>query len=190
LPCDALVFTRGNGLFAARLGRDGRALRGEQPVPVLEGLQVEGVHLVSQYAVADNGTLVYVAGDALDRVEIVSVDRAGGVRPLPVLPRSLGALEASPDGRHLAIILYEESYQVLLVEVDTGRSRVLVEPELANSPVWSPDGSELLFTSRRHGRLCAGWSWRMFWLARLVHQAPEDAVRLFPRCCCPTVVCS
>jgi Tol biopolymer transport system component len=120
-------------------------------------------------------------------VEIVGVDRTGGVRPLAVAPRSFGTMEVSPDGRHLAVALYEEIYQVLLVDVDTGRSRVLAEPDLVNSPVWSPDGAEILFSSRRDGYPCI-----LAWAAaeparpaRLVYRSREDAVRLVLRGCTP-----
>lgn len=94
-----LLVRRGNALWAAALDPAERRLAGE-PVPVLEGVRAG-----SFYSVSRDGTLVYVAGVALEgdaRLAVVGLD--GGRQLLPLAPRDIPQVVWFPDGRTVAFV--------------------------------------------------------------------------------------
>ena len=65
LPTRHLVFMRSGSLWAVPFDQDRLDVRGT-PVPVIEGIRVEGGGAV-QYDVSDDGTLVFVPGSLVNR---------------------------------------------------------------------------------------------------------------------------
>ena len=75
-----LVFVRGGALWAVPFDQEHLDIMGT-PVPVVEGVRVDDS--VVQYAVADDGTLVYFpANVAVSESTLVLVDRQGSVNEL------------------------------------------------------------------------------------------------------------
>ena len=73
------------------------------PAPVLEGV-VTTDQGAADFAVAADGSLVYVPGGAGDRQTVVSVDRQGRASTLPGLPPDrYNDVRVSPDGARLAV---------------------------------------------------------------------------------------
>src|SRR5262249_19256610 len=105
-----LVYTVGSTLYA--LPFDARRLTvTDAAVPVEQNVrrsQTLGQPIsagVSQYALADSGTLVFIPGGAsmfAERRRIVSMNRAGGVTALAIEPKLYTSLRVSPDGKRLA----------------------------------------------------------------------------------------
>lgn len=58
-----------------------------------------------------------------------------------------GAIDASPDGRHVAVSVGSPS-DIWVIELETGRrTRLTFGPSSATSPLWSADGTEIFYRS-------------------------------------------
>ena len=151
-----LVFVRSGALWAVPFNRDRLEPMGN-PVPVVEGVRVEGAGAV-QYALADDGTLVFIQGDAATGTmkSPLWVDSDGNEQPLAVSARDYEGLRLSPDGRRAAVEIEgvgSEGYDVWVAELARGTLQPITREDGPDRyQLWSPDGSQLVFTSRRGGR--------------------------------------
>ena len=106
----------------------------------------------AEVSVAANGSLVYVPGSAIPQSSrtVVSVDREGHALPLPNLPLdAYRYVRVSPDGARLAL---GNQNDVLVYDVEREvRTRLTDHPALDMSPLWTPDGERIIFTSDRAG---------------------------------------
>ena len=135
----------------------------------LKGLDVVGTTrevlngvMTTQFGAADvalaaNGSLVYVPGVAGGSVHTVAlVDRQGHSSPLPGLPPdSYRDVRVSPDGTQVALATQRD-----VLTYDVGRavpSRLTTDPAGDRSPLWTPDGQRLIFTSNRSGYIELFW---------------------------------
>ena len=101
---------------------------------------------------AANGSLVYVPGGAGGggQQTVVSVDRQGRASPLPGLPPdSYRDVRVSPDGARLALATQADVWIYDFARAT--RSRLTTDPAQDRSPLWTPDGQRIIFTSRRAG---------------------------------------
>jgi len=122
------------------------------PSPVLEGVETKATG-AANVAVASNGSLVYVASApaAGGQQTIVSLNREGRASSaLPgIPPDSYRNVRVSPDGSRLALATERDVWTY-----DFGRatlSRLTTDPAEDRSPLWTPDGERIIFTSRRAG---------------------------------------
>ena len=103
-----LVFVRNGALWAVPFDRHRLDIVGEA-VPVLEGVRVENGGPV-QYALADDGSLVYIPGDiggGGTRRGLVWVDSTGE-QPVSVPPREYQSVSLSPDGSRAAVAIFND----------------------------------------------------------------------------------
>jgi eukaryotic-like serine/threonine-protein kinase len=121
------------------------------PVPVLEGVATIAIGAANA-AVAANGSLVYVPGTATagGQRTVVSVNREGRASPLPGLPPdSYRDVRLSPDGARLALATPTD---VWTYDAARGtRNRLTTNAAQNRSPLWTPDGQRIIFTSTRAG---------------------------------------
>jgi len=118
--------------------------------PVLDDVYSTPVDDNSWFSVSDAGTLAYVPGDPNLGV-FAWVDRAGVVTPISEKPASVADPTLSPDGTMAVVEQSDDSLWV--VELRRGIRRRVTQDDERNSayPVWSRDGSRIIFASNRGG---------------------------------------
>ena len=150
LPTGHLTYIHEGTLFAAPFDPDRLELSG-QPVPVLEGVASPGGG-AAQVAISPSGTLVYLPGPAVgDNVPVSWMDRDGKTTALRATSANWSNPHFSPDGRQLALDIFDGSQSDVWV-YDWSRdtlSRVTFDSRLDSKPVWTPDGTRIVFTSNR-----------------------------------------
>ena len=133
-------------------------------VQVVQGVRQTPTTVVD-YAISDNGTLIYVPGTStggLNRSTLVWVDRRGQEEPLAAEPQSYQSPRISPDGSRLAITVNEPGGSDVWI-YDLEReilTRLTFDPATDSFPVWTPDGQRIVFSSGR-----AGAGNNLFWKA-------------------------
>ena len=131
-------------LSAVPFDRDTLTLEG-RPVRLVEGVRV-GLDGAADFAVSDEGRLVYAAVTAGDR-SVGWVDRSG--RLLSVIAESVvGSPRLSPDESRLAVRMDGD---VWIADLERGGLTRLSVEGLNYVPVWMSDGSTVTFASARAG---------------------------------------
>jgi serine/threonine-protein kinase len=123
-------------------------------IPIFEGVQVESLGS-ADFAIADDGTFVYVSGQSVARSTPVWVDREGVA--VPVDPEWTDAVvlqpRISPDGTRAAFTSFDGTGQNLWVkELDRGPATALTsEGSINDGAAWTADSRSLTFSSNRNG---------------------------------------
>jgi len=159
LPTGHLIYALGDGLFAVRFDLDSLAVFGGA-VPLVQGVMRARSDLTASanYGVSEDGTLVYVAGTvaALERT-LVWVDRSGREEPLGVPPRTYVSPRISPDGTRVALDVRDQDLDIWILELARETlTRLTFDPAQDESPVWSPDGQRIAFSSSAGGGGASG----------------------------------
>ena len=105
------------------------------------------------FSASDNGVLVYRTGFVVNR-QLTWFSRTGKqLGTLGTVDFILGP-SLSPDEKRLAIVRADLSKgtDIWLVDVARGtNSRFTFDPAIEGNPMWSPDGSRIVFSSNRAG---------------------------------------
>ena len=163
LPSGHLVYFHDGTLFAAPFDLGRLELTG-QPVPVLEGVTGSSIGSAgAQFAVAGNGTLVYLPGQSVNNDAPISwMDRQGKTTPLRATPANWANILFAPDGRRLALDLFDGKQSDVWV-YDWARdtlSHLTFDPTDDVKPVWTPDGRRIVFASRRADKATVNLYWQ------------------------------
>lgn len=150
-PTGHVVFVREESLWAIAFDVDTLETKGEA-IPLVEGVQVERGG-ATQFALSDNGTLVYVpiggAGGGAARA-LVWVDREGNRTPLEQAQRDFSQPRISPDGRRILLQIAEEGQtDIWLYDIERDTLSRQTLDAISTDPIWTPDGARLTFTSYR-----------------------------------------
>ena len=151
-----LLFLRGATLMAQAFDANGLETVGDA-FPIAVGVQSEPSMARGVFAVSDNGVLAYQTGSAKNGSQLAWFDRSG--KQLGVLGDAAiyGYPQLSPDGKILTVAIVDPqngNQDIWLYEVARGlRTRFTVDPGDERSPVWSPDGSRIVFSSNRKGHI-------------------------------------
>jgi len=140
-----LFYAQGDTLVAARFDPDSLTLR-STPVPVLTGLRTE-IYGFSQWALANNGTLLYAPGISASENPLIWVGDEGQ-QDLQLPQRQKGTFEISPDGKHLLVVEAQSGSKALwLYDLEGGASRKLSsEPDIRGTQLsWMPNGKEIVY---------------------------------------------
>jgi Tol biopolymer transport system component len=147
LPPDRMIYVTEDGsLMVASLDLAAKKITGN-PVAVGQGLRI-GANQSSDFAVSNDGTLVYVTGAAgIDR-ELVWVDRQGKVTEVD--PSWTGRFlhpALSPDGTRVAVTqLIGNNIDIWVKQLDRGPSlKLTFEGTVNQYPAWTPDGRSITY---------------------------------------------
>ncbi len=148
-----IVYVHDGTLFAFPLD-----LKTLQPTgsaaPVVEGVASNRSQGGAQFAVATDGSLIYLSGgvgSAQD--QLVWVDQQGDATPIWDTRQSYGNPTLSPDGTRLAVdVRSEESMSIWIYDLERDvPTRLTFTDGEDGGPNWSPDGEFIYFTSDREG---------------------------------------
>jgi dipeptidyl aminopeptidase/acylaminoacyl peptidase len=151
-PPGYLLFMQQGALFAKRFDAENGQLAGD-PVPIADSVAFDSSFRIGGFSVSETGILAYRGTGS--RQQLVWFDRSGkevGTLGTPD-ENGLEYPELSPDGRRVAVDrTVEENRNVWLIDAARGLpSRFTFDPASAGYPLWSPDGSRIIFTSGRKG---------------------------------------
>ncbi len=152
-PPGYLLFARDRALLAQPFDTNSLRLVGDS-VEVLEDLQFSRADGYGSFTLSEHGELAFQpSATASPRSELVWFNRAGQRLELPVVPGNVAEPSIAPDGKRVAVMLWEDMTSDLwLVDVERGAtSRLTRDPAVDTSPVWSPDGHTIVFSSNRNG---------------------------------------
>ena len=148
-----VVFLRQDTLLAQPFDAKRLQLAGEA-VPI--ATQVASIQDLGFYSVSENGTLGYRTGsnNAAD-LQLSWFDRQGKGTLTPVEPARSSTIKISPDGKRAAILRNGgQNYDIWVVDLLTGGSnRFTFDSAQHQNPVWSPDGNQIAWLSRKE----SGW---------------------------------
>jgi serine/threonine-protein kinase len=153
LSPDILLFGLSDGrVFAVRLDPEKLKVKGD-PVQVLDKVAVDATNGTLQFAVSENGTLVYVPGSSAKR-QIVWVGRDG--KQSQVDSTWLGSFTypaLSPDGSRLALTISGDDGDAVWVKKLPDGSLTRLTPDgPSDRAVWSPDGRSVAYLAARNGK--------------------------------------
>jgi eukaryotic-like serine/threonine-protein kinase len=144
LPSGYLLWVRAGALVAQRLDLEQKALTG--PAVTL-------ADMVTSLSVSATGLVAYRTG-AASRRQLTWFDRSGKALGILGAPdeNNLNDPRLSPDGRRVAVYrIVKGDYDIWLLD-GTRTTRFTFDAANDATPIWSPDGSKIIFASVRRGQ--------------------------------------
>ena len=161
-----LVFAREGVLMAAPFDLTRLEVTGGS-VGVLPDLMQAAYHAGSgadsgaaQFTVSETGTLAYIPGGVARELQnhIVMVDRTGRAEPLPIPTGPFLQPRFSPDGKQIAVFTTGRDQDVWVAGIPRSTFTRLTTEGRNASPVWTPDGTRIVYRSGIRG--VDGLFWR------------------------------
>jgi Tol biopolymer transport system component len=148
-----LLFYRDQTLFAQRFDAKKLELSGE-PTPVLTELEYLPRIQRAVFASSDSGVLVAQrsSGDT-GASQLLWFDRKGQQVGVATKPGVYGNIALSPNGKFVAadaMDLATTNTDLWIYDLENeSAKRLTFDPAIDSTPLWSPDGTKLVFTSDR-----------------------------------------
>ncbi len=149
-----LLFARGDQLMAQRFDPAKGTLSGE-PSSLVKGVMNDASTWHMDASASEDGLLVFGSGGNAD-LQLVWMDRSGKqVGTIADKFTNLQQVELSPQGDRLALQIDTGENDIWVQDLARGvRTRLTFGPVANTSPVWSPDGKWIAYSSSRDGRYC------------------------------------
>ncbi len=149
-PAGYLLFVRDRTLVAQAFDAGSLRLTGE-PVPIVDGIGT-GANGLAHFSVSDNGVLVYSASGG-GFTQLTWTDRTGKHLAQVGVAGNIGTPALAPDEKRVAVRLLDPegtNRDIWVFDLERGtNTRLTFDPGTDTSPVWSPDGSRIAFSSER-----------------------------------------
>jgi Tol biopolymer transport system component len=142
-----LVFASNGTLMAQRADEKSLRTSGD-PVPLAEGIWFNAYRWTGNYSLSDTGLLVFEGGGLAAKSQLTWMDLDGKVVGTVGEPAPNMGLALSPDG-HRALTSVPEPNgfrSIWMYDLTRGvASRFPADGPFAASPVWSPDGTQVVY---------------------------------------------
>jgi eukaryotic-like serine/threonine-protein kinase len=147
-----LLWVRTGTLVAQRLDVERKALTGD-PVTLADPVVFDANSAAGAVSVSTSGLVAYRAGVG-NRRQLTWFDRSGKALGAMGAPdeNNLSALRVSPDGRRVAVSRTVQGNADIWILDGTRTTRFTFDPSVDVFPIWSPDGSRIVFQSNRKGQ--------------------------------------
>ncbi|MGH9837226.1 MAG: protein kinase domain-containing protein [Blastocatellia bacterium] len=146
-----LLFVRAGALVAQPFDASSLKLTGE-PFAVADKVSVNNIGK-GHFSVSDNGSLAYDPTGASNNQQLTWVDRTGKLLETVGTPGVIEYPRLSPDGKRIAVVRRDAqtgTWDIYVIDLARGASsRLTFDPGDDRSPVWSPDGSRIAWSSNR-----------------------------------------
>ena len=149
LASDHLLYTRENTLLASRFDLNNARLLGEPSIIASEvGYDVSIWR--SAFSVSNNGILAFHVGNSGGAIQMQRFDRNGKELGPIGTPDNFGGASISPDGKRVMASITGVETDLWVYDVARGaKSRITFESGSNLSPVWSPDGRDIIYANLR-----------------------------------------
>lgn len=146
-----LVYEREGKLIAVPFDPERLETRGA-PTTVAEGIDDMPVSGLSYYSISAHGALAWLPRAAeAPSASVVALDRDGHVSKLADAPFSLYSGRLSPDGARLTVDPDGACQQIAIIDLAHNRTQQITFEWDNAVPLWTPDGSRLIFRSNVGG---------------------------------------
>ena len=143
-----LLYLRDGVLLAHAFDEKKLEVKGD-PQSVASSVQYALAWFHGSFAAVDDGTLVFLAGETDPRLTLTWNDRAGKELQPAGEPERVFDLRLSPDGTRMAAAIEDAALgtgDLWLYDLEGDvRSRFTFDRSNEDGPVWSPDGTQLVF---------------------------------------------
>jgi len=149
-----LIYLRERTLMAQPFDVDKLEISSDA-IPIAESVEYNLGFNRAVFSVSQNGMLVYQASSIQSGFQLEWFDRLGKSLGKIAEPAVYSAVAISPDGKKLAFdVNRSQNMDIWIYDIARGLPiRFTFDPFADQYPVWSPDGSHIVFSSDRRGYL-------------------------------------
>lgn len=152
-----LVFLRAGVLLAVPFDPVRLEITGAA-VPVAENILENPRIGAGQYAISNDGSLVYIPGGVTyGEHELVFVDKAGNARSLTATKRPYEDFTISPDGRFIATTIEGPVTDTWVHDIARDTETRFTSGVENRDPTWTPDGKHIAYGGYRNGKYRVLW---------------------------------